>query len=533
MESLLSSGVLISLVWLLAGFPISGDLRTSTYRWQMSVQLAIGLVAVGLSSFTLFRAMSVDAQAFAAPGLAGTLLSFGTNRLSAVLLITVSFIGLIVVRYSHAYLAGEAAQGRFLSVLCQTLAGVTLFVCAGNVWLLLVAWFFINRSMQRLICFYPERRTIVLAARKKRFVSRCSEVALLVAAITLWKIAGTSDIAEINAVASSLPVETHDFGLWASSAVCLALAAVFMCAQFPTHSWLTEIADAPTPVSALLHAGVVNAGGILLLRFSDVMTNSGVAMFLLIVIGGVSALYGSLVMLTQRSVKVMLAYSTVAQMGFMLLQCGLGVFGSATLHIVAHSLYKAHAFLASGSIVDVARGNGLLGREATPRIGSVIFGFAVATTLFLGFTRVSGASFAQHPAIIGLGLVMCMGAMHLVVQSSRGASRVIAALRAAGASVLLGAIYFSLQAVCEEFFEAAVAPPAPLATASAFFFAFVLAMFALITSLQWALPWLQKRRFWQVFWVHTSNGFYINQISNQFLQLPPRERNGDITRTIG
>ncbi|MEM6485861.1 MAG: proton-conducting transporter membrane subunit [Pseudomonadota bacterium] len=534
MESLLSSGVLIPLAWLFASFPISGDVCTSVYRWQSSLQFGFGLLAVGLSLFTLFQTIPGDAEAFAAPGVAGTLLSFSVDRLSAILLITVSFIGLIIVRYSHAYLAGEAGQGHVLSGLCQTLAALTLFICAGNVWLLLLAWFSINRSVQRLLNFYPKRHAVVLAARKKHFFSRCSEVALLLAVVSLWKISGTSNIAEMNAVVeSSLAAGTSDLGLWGSAAVCLALAAIFMCAQFPTHSWLMEIADAPTPVSALLHVGVVNAGGMLLLRFSDVLASSGVGMFLLIVIGGASALYGSLVMLTQRSVKVTQAYSTVAQMGFMLMQCGLGVFGSATLHIVAHSLHKAHAFLALGSSVDPVRVNGLSGREAQPRFESVVFGFAVATTLFLGFVKLSGDAFALHPAIIGLWLVISMGAMQLVAQASRGASRVTAALRAAGASVLLGTIYFSLQAACEQLLAGAVATPGPLSTASGFIFAFVLVTFAVITSLQWAIPWLKKRRLWQAFWVHTSNGFYINQLSNQFLSLPPRERNADITRTIG
>ena len=106
---------------------------------------------------------------------------------------------------------------------------------------------------------------------------------------------------------------------------------------------------------ALLHAGLINAGGFLVLRFADVMAPSASAGMLLLVIGGVTALFGSIVMLTQTSIKVSLAYSTIGQMGFMLFQCGLGAYPIALLHIVAHSLYKAHAFLSSGSVVDLAR----------------------------------------------------------------------------------------------------------------------------------------------------------------------------------
>jgi NAD(P)H-quinone oxidoreductase subunit 5 len=110
--------------------------------------------------------------------------------------------------------------------------------------------------------------------------------------------------------------------------------------------------ETPTPVSALLHAGVINAGGFLLIRFADVMLLSPGVLAVLVMLGGFTALFGGLVMLTQSAVKTSLAWSTVAQMGFMILQCGLALFPLALLHIVAHSLYKAHAFLASGQAVD-------------------------------------------------------------------------------------------------------------------------------------------------------------------------------------
>ncbi|RBF92950.1 oxidoreductase, partial [Xanthomonas oryzae pv. oryzae] len=114
----------------------------------------------------------------------------------------------------------------------------------------------------------------------------------------------------------------------------LALAAVLKSAQFPTHGWLTEMMEAPTPVSALLHAGVINGGGFLLIRFSDLMLSAPGVLAVLAMLGGFTALFGALVMLTQPAVKTSLAWSTVAQMGFMMLQCGLALFPLALLHIV-------------------------------------------------------------------------------------------------------------------------------------------------------------------------------------------------------
>jgi hypothetical protein len=154
---------------------------------------------------------------------------------------------------------------------------------------------------------------------------------------------GTGDIASILNASIRWAGARRDLGRR-----LLALAAMLKSAQFPTHGWLTEVMETPTPVSALLHAGVINAGGFLLIRFADVMLLAPGVLAVLVMIGGFTALFGGLVMLTQSAVKTSLAWSTVAQMGFMILQCGLALFPLALLHIVAHSLYKAHAFLASG-----------------------------------------------------------------------------------------------------------------------------------------------------------------------------------------
>ena len=139
--------------------------------------------------------------------------------------------------------------------------------------------------------------------------------------------------------------------------LCLSLVcgAMLKSAQFPFHSWLPDTMETPTPVSALMHAGIINAGGFLIVRLSPLVTLSPLSLHILAVVGAFTAIFASLVMMTQASVKRMLAFSTIAQMGFMMLQCGVGAFSIAVLHIVAHSLYKAHAFLSSGSVVSISK----------------------------------------------------------------------------------------------------------------------------------------------------------------------------------
>lgn len=136
-----------------------------------------------------------------------------------------------------------------------------------------------------------------------------------------------------------------------SASVLLAIAALLKCAQLPVHGWLLRVMEAPTPVSALLHAGIINLGGFLWLRLYPVFDGFTPGHGILLVVGGVTAVVAALVMMTQSSVKHSLAWSTSAQMGFMLFEIGLGAYTLAFLHLLAHSLYKAHSFLASSRTV--------------------------------------------------------------------------------------------------------------------------------------------------------------------------------------
>ncbi|MEO1102213.1 MAG: proton-conducting transporter membrane subunit, partial [Pseudomonadota bacterium] len=282
-------------------------------------------------------------------GLFGVGFGSRLDLVSVVMLILVSAIGWVVIRYSANYLDGEARQGSFTGWMCLTLGAVLLFVQAGTLIQLVVGWIATSVFLHRLLLFYPERINAQRAARKKFVSARLSDVALIVAAGLLWSAYGTGDIGVILTAASTSPGTPETL----IAAALIAAAALLKSAQFPAHGWLTEVMETPTPVSALLHAGVINAGGFLLIRFADVMLLAPGVLAVLVIIGGFTAAVGGLVMLTQPAVKTSLAWSTVAQMGFMTLQCGLALFPLALLHIVAHSLYKAHAFLTSGMAVDV------------------------------------------------------------------------------------------------------------------------------------------------------------------------------------
>ncbi len=260
------------------------------------------------------------------------------DTVSVTMLMLVSFIGWVVMRFAVTYTDGEKNQAQFLGWLSFGLASVLLLVTAGNLIQLIIGWGAVGLCVNRLLLTYSERAAAQRAARKKALCSMASDGGLILGAFALAAAYGTADIQTIIEAARA----GEGGGAAILAAGLLAISALFKSAQVPTHGWLTEVMEAPTPVSALLHAGVVNAGGFLLIRFADVMLLAPGVLSVLVILGGFSALFGGLVMLTQPSVKTSLAWSTVAQMGFMILQCGLALFpAGAAAHRGAFALQGA------------------------------------------------------------------------------------------------------------------------------------------------------------------------------------------------
>jgi NAD(P)H-quinone oxidoreductase subunit 5 len=193
-------------------------------------------------------------------------------------------------------------------------------------------------------------------------------------------------------------------------------------AQLPFHGWMLQVMEAPTPVSALLHAGVVNIGGFVMIRLSPLMAHASLAQDILLGVGLLTALLGSLVMMTRMSIKLVLAWSTIAQMGFMLVQCGLGVWHLALLHLLAHSFYKAHAFLTSGNVVETWRSNSLV--HAPKSLMATAFAVAlmgVATAgLYLGVTRIA---FHASPPLRTLALALILSFVPMFAKAVAGGVR--------------------------------------------------------------------------------------------------------------
>jgi NAD(P)H-quinone oxidoreductase subunit 5 len=434
------------------------------------------------------------------------------DLVSIVLFGLVAFVGAIVLGFSRTYLDGEARQGAFLGWMALTLAAVLMLVISGNLLVLLGAWVTTSLCLQRLLLFYPERAGAQRAGRKKLILARGADGLMLVAVAALWSAFNTPDIGAINTAARA----GEGTALTLTAGIALALAAILKSAQFPTHGWLTEVMEAPTPVSALLHAGVINAGGFILIRFADVMVLSPGVLAGLVMIGGFTALFGGLVMLTQPAVKTSLAWSTVAQMGFMILQCGLALFPLALLHIVAHSLYKAHAFLSSGGAVGRVAAIRRPGPIAVPGLGAVALAFATALALY-GATGFAIGFEGKSPQAIALGAILVLGVAYLLVQGFADRAPRALTLYTAGYALVATLAYFALQTGSQALMAGtlpATPAPGPLEWALLILalISFGLTAFAQATFPLWAgHPAVRGLR------VHLANGLYINALTDRWL----------------
>lgn len=326
------------------------------------------------------------------------------DGLTMVMWVVVTFFSGIVHSYSRRYMAGDSRLDQFYGRIFGFTLIVMVMTAADHVVLFTAAWLAMGLAMASLIGHVRDWDQAQAAATlARRYFLASSGLLGGSLALLVWT-TGTTSIASILSQAESLP---SGFAVLAIGG--LFLAAILQSALFPFQNWLLSSMTAPTPASALMHAGFVNAGGILLTRFAPLFADDTTAMSLLVVAGATSALLGQAVLLVQTDIKRKLGASTVAQMGFMILQCGLGFFAAAITHLILHGCYKAYLFLSSGTAVEQTV------PEATTQDGLGLLGVAVS----LGSAIVGGALFvaitgkgAELDAGIFLALVVTLTTLH-------------------------------------------------------------------------------------------------------------------------
>jgi NAD(P)H-quinone oxidoreductase subunit 5 len=469
--------------------------------------------ASAFAAFALGLAGLVQAALGTLPGvgvLDGPLrLALRADLVSTAMATLVGFIGWIVMRYSRTYLDGEAREGTFHALMLTALAAVLVFVQAGTLATMILAAITVGLALKRLLLFYPDRPEAQRAATKFAAVWHAGDVMLIIAAGLLATRFGTLDVA-------ALPEAARAIGLGLAGTLAVAAivaAAALKTAAFPLHGWLTEVMEAPTPVSALLHAGIINSGGVLLITAAGLVQQSTGAMAALVLLGGLTALFGAAVMLTQSAIKTALAWSTISQMGFMLLQCGLGLWTLALLHIIAHSLYKAHAFLSSGGAVTEVASIRRPGPVAAPSVPAVLKSFALALAIFTaiaaGFTAAFGP---KSPQALALGAILIFGVAYLVAQGLADRAPVALTKRTAAAALAAAVGYFSFQTLAQTIWGP-ILPAAPMPGELEWAMLMIaVASFGLVAFAQALFPLWAHHPSTAGLRVHLANGLYLNAL---------------------
>lgn len=338
--------------------------------WRLAqwVLASIGIMAVGLSVV-----FAVSAQPALVWG------GFWLTPLNTVMVALISFIAWVVTRYAATQFAESHDEKRFQSRLLLTISAILFTVVSDHLIWFWLGWVSVSMTLHQLLVFYPERPRAVLAAHKKFIFARVAESLLAGAFLLLYWQHQVTSFSEVQQLVGLT---------WVSQIALLMLASVALikCAQLPVHGWLLQVVEAPTPVSALLHAGIINLGGFLLLQLAPLLWQAPLTQTLLLVVAGLTMFIAACVTMTRVSVKVRLAWSTVAQMALMLVEIGLGLYSLALLHLLAHSCYKAHAFLSAGSAVEQAERYQLSGYRL-PSMRALIAAITVSIVIAVGLQQ--------------------------------------------------------------------------------------------------------------------------------------------------
>ena len=332
-------------------------LRSHSDRTTARVSIAGTVVTFLIALFALGLALTGTPVEQIAIGPSWGSLLF--DPLSTLMAVVISGISLIVHVYSRRYMAGERGYARFFMLLDLMTATLLLMVSAGDLITLLVAWHLVGVLLYFLLGQEMTNPTAHRYAAWTFLTYRFGDLPLVLAAVLLYQAFGTWSLPAIfDALAQTPDSRTlFDLPLAESVATLLALSVFARSAQFLLHTWLPYTMSGPTPVSALMHAGIVNAGGFLINRFAPLFVHTEGVLHWLFIVGLVTAVVGSVLMLAQNDIKKALGYSTMGQMGFMVMECGVGAFSLAVYHLIAHGLFKGTLFLGAGGVIRQARQN--------------------------------------------------------------------------------------------------------------------------------------------------------------------------------
>jgi NADH-quinone oxidoreductase subunit L len=280
------------------------------------------------------------------------------DQLTVIMLLTVSFVGLLIHIYSIGYMAHEGGYYRFFSYLNLFMFFMLTLVMGANLAVMFVGWEGVGLCSYLLIGFWFRKKSAADAGKKAFITTRIGDLAFMVGILlAFWSFGSLTYTSMFQKASQMTPDTMAHAGALTWIAVLLFVGAIGKSAQLPLYVWLPDAMEGPTPVSALIHAAtMVTAGVYMVARMNPVYSRAPIAMYLVAVVGGITAFYAATIALTQTDIKKVLAYSTISQLGYMFLGCGVGAYAAGIFHLMTHAFFKGLLFLTAGSVIHAMGG---------------------------------------------------------------------------------------------------------------------------------------------------------------------------------
>jgi len=371
---------MLSMLWLIPVWPLLGFLTNGFFGRRIG-KGAVGIVACGSVGLSLLVSLAAVAELLALPhearrvtqvvapwiGAGNFQADWGLllDPLSAVMILVVSGVGFLIHVYSIGYMHEDPDYSRFFAYLNLFTFSMLMLVLANNYLLLYVFWEAVGLCSYLLIGFWFEKKSAADAGKKAFIVNRVGDFGFALGVMLLWNTLGTL---QYDQVFASAPAQLPAGGLVVTAiTLLLFIGAAGKSAQIPLYVWLPDAMEGPTPVSALIHAAtMVTAGVYMVARSAPLFELAPVSLTVVAWIGGLTAVFAATIALVQNDIKRIVAYSTISQLGYMFLGCGVGAYAAAILHLMTHAFFKALLFLGSGSVI-----HGLSGEQDIRKMGGL------------------------------------------------------------------------------------------------------------------------------------------------------------------
>ena len=356
-------------LWIILALPLAGAAINGLFgkRWPQSAVNSVAVGSVTLAFLAVaelvreFALLSPDQIPFIGSYytwmVAGSFkvdFALQVDQLTVVMLLTVSFVGMLIHIYSTGYMAHEGGYYRFFSYLNLFMFFMLTLVMAANLIVMFVGWEGVGLCSYLLIGFWFLKKSAADAGKKAFIVTRIGDFGFTVGVLLVFATFGSIDFGTIFKAVASNPISEVTL-----TTICILLftGAIGKSAQLPLYVWLPDAMEGPTPVSALIHAAtMVTAGVYMVARMNPLFSRAPIAMLVVAIVGAVTAFYSATIGLVQTDIKKVLAYSTVSQLGYMFLGCGVGSYAAGIFHLMTHAFFKGLLFLAAGSVIHAMGG---------------------------------------------------------------------------------------------------------------------------------------------------------------------------------